>query len=157
VLRRRRARDLGALAGLLGDLSEQQAQLLWGLQQFLDTRRTGLVPPLADRDVAEAAGALAATLETAARGIIYEHQPRSLSARRLVVEMHPLVEQAQRDRRLERDAIVVLRRLERAACEARTTLEDSPTAYLDFVRRLLEEAEPARRGPVVSFDGRHGP
>jgi class 3 adenylate cyclase len=42
---------------------------------------------LNDDDVADAAGALAATFETAARGVIYEHAPESLVARRLADDL----------------------------------------------------------------------
>ena len=40
-----------------------------------------------DADVADAAGALAATYETSARGVIYEHQTQSLPAERLRSEL----------------------------------------------------------------------
>ena len=34
---------------------------------------------LVDDDIAQAAGALASTLETAGRGIVYEHRPTSVA------------------------------------------------------------------------------
>lgn len=138
AVRRQRARDARVLSTLLGGLSESQARLLWALQGVFHTRRDAAVPPLVDVDVAEAARALVATLETAARGIVYEHEPQSLSARRLVAELKSLVAQALRDRRVERDAAVVLGRIAQVAANARSWIEDSPTAYLDFLGRVLK-------------------
>ncbi len=146
-------RDGRVLAALLHDLSDQQAQLLWTVHRVVDAHRTVTMPPLADSDLVDAIDAVAATLETAARGIIYAHAPRSLGARSLVAELQPLVTQAQRDRRLERDAILVLRRIERVARAARTTLEDSATAYLDFIGRSVESLGPRTRRLVAPVGG----
>ena len=50
--------------------------------------------PLIDDDVAASAAALAATLETSARGVIYEHRPASLPAERLMSTLKPLLAEA---------------------------------------------------------------
>ena len=66
--------------------------------------------------MAEAAAALAATFETAARGVIYEHRPASLPAERLATALKPVLAEAGKGSAsaFERDAAVVLRRLEEA-------------------------------------------
>ena len=51
---------------------------------FLARYEAPELQPLIDDDVAEAMAALAATFETASRGVIYEHRPASLPAERLV-------------------------------------------------------------------------
>ena len=72
---------------------------------------------LVDEDIAQASGALASTLETAAKGIVYEHQPSSLVAARLMAELKGVVDEVVKNggSALERDAAVVLRRIEQAA------------------------------------------
>ena len=71
---------------------------------------------LVDDDVAQAAEALAATLETAGRGIVYEHRTASLPAERLLTELKTLVTEVTREggSALERDAAIALRRIELA-------------------------------------------
>jgi hypothetical protein len=56
-------------------------------------------------------------LETAAKGIVYEHQPSSLLAARLMAELKGVVDEVVKNAgsALERDAAVALRRLEQAA------------------------------------------
>ena len=56
--------------------------------------------PSIDDDVAEAATALAATFETASRGVIYEHRPASLPAERLLAALKPALAEAGRGLRL---------------------------------------------------------
>ena len=66
------------------DLNERQSQLFFLIAHVsrpLSSRRN--CSALIDDDVAEAAAALAATFETASRGVIYEHRPASLPAERL--------------------------------------------------------------------------
>src|SRR5215475_2662913 len=81
---RQRERDLPLLASLLNGLNERQGDLLALLTAHVRRARLGAIPPLRDEDVREAAAALASTLETAARGIVYEHQPASIPAVRLM-------------------------------------------------------------------------
>lgn len=150
VVRRRQARDLAFLEVALRDLSDHQRQLWWALQQrFVHARRRASLAALVDRDVVEAAQALAATLETAARGIFYEHQPQTVNARRLAAELRELLDGAHRDRRIERDALVVLRRIEQTAGHAAASVGDSPTAYLDFVERMLRLVRPPASGLLI--------
>ena len=98
-----------------------------------------------DDVVRDTARALAATYDTASKGIIYEHQPSSPSAVRLARELKPLLEG--KDGRgpvaNERDLVEVLRRVERAATEARKAIEGNAHAYLDLLGRLMRSSSGA--------------
>ncbi len=142
---RQRERDLPVLASLLNGLNERQGDLLALFASHLRRARVGAIPPLRDEDVREAASALASTLETAARGIVYEHQPASIPAVRLMRGwQETLAEIERRGGQGLRPAVVapVLRRLEQLAREAVTTVGPGPdgtpdTAFLDFLDRAL--------------------
>ena len=98
--------------------------------------------PVNDDVVRDTAQALAATYETASKGIIYEHRPSSLPAERLARELKPLLEG--KDGRgpvaSERDLLEVLRRVEQAATDARKTLDGGTHAYLDLVGRVMRSS-----------------
>jgi hypothetical protein len=102
---------------LLQGLSERQARLFLMLAAVTSRHQAEGLQRLADDDIAQAAGALAATLETASRGIVYEHQPTSLAASRLLAELKGLVDEVVKNAgsALERDAAIALRRIEHGA------------------------------------------
>ena len=79
--------------------------------------QSGLLQKLLDEDIVQAAAALAATLETADRGIVYEHQPASQPAARLMTELKVVVDEMSKNAgsALDRDAAIALRRIENAA------------------------------------------
>jgi len=143
---RQRERDFRFALPMLQKLTERAYQLLLLFQSVVRRYRRTAIPPLLDVEVADAAGALASTLETADRGIIYEHQPASLAAQRVLTELRESLEAAGRSRSsgpgLERDAAAALRRIERAARDARRNLEDTETAYLAFLDRMPAEVAP---------------
>jgi hypothetical protein len=109
------------------------------------------MPAPQDADVADAAGSVAATLETARKGIIYEHHAASMPGQRLATEVGraiaDLTQRAGSDAaRMERDAAAALRRLERVAREARANVPDeaSPaTSWLSIAARLMGGAADA--------------
>ena len=76
------------------DLSERQSQLFFLVTSFLVGYQPPELQPLIDNDIAEAAAALAATLETSVRGVIYEHRPASLPAERLMNAIKPVLAEA---------------------------------------------------------------
>src|SRR5262249_27205851 len=88
---RRQQRDLGLVMQFLRDLSDRQSQLFSPIPSFLVRYQAPEPQPLIDDDVAEAAAALAATFETSARGVIYEHRPASLPAERLMSALKPVL------------------------------------------------------------------
>jgi len=97
--------------------------------------------------VIDAAASLAATSETAARGVIYEHRPASPPAERLVAALKPLLAKAGQGggTPFERDAAVVLRRIEEAAREARAVDRENRRAFLDLLGRVIPEREEEER------------
>jgi hypothetical protein len=161
AVQRRRGRDLRFALPLLRGLSEPAGNLLLAIHAVIAAHRRTAIPPINDADVADAAGSLAATFETAARGIIYDHQPASLPAQRLVVEMKDALREAGRaagssPAGFEREAADVLRRVERAAREARHALEPGDSSYLAFVERFLRDVAD-QAGDPDAREGRAAP
>ena len=144
VVQRRQERDLRFLGPIIHDLAEPQYHLFAFIQTFLCGCRSTTVPAIVDVDVAAAAGALAATLETAGRGIIYEHRPSSLPAQRLATDLKAALDQAPKQGPPSRDhdTAAVLRQIERAAQEAQRGLDGGQTAYLDLLDRVFREPAP---------------
>jgi hypothetical protein len=142
---RQRERDWHFLAEAVGQLSQRAYTVLLLLQDVVRRHRRGAIPALHDADVRDASAALASTLETTARGIIYEHQAASLPAQRLLAELRAGVEDiarragADKERLVTADAAAALRRMEWAAREAGTRLGPADTGYLDLIDRLPRE------------------
>jgi hypothetical protein len=143
VVQRRQERDVAFVLPLISDLTETQYRLLLFFQSLIVKHADGAIPAVLDIDVAEATAAVAATLETADKGIIYEHQAVSVPAQRLSSELGrglaELAAQAGSQRaRIERDAATALRRLEKSARTAGTALPgDEEPVYLNLLRRVL--------------------
>jgi hypothetical protein len=97
------------------------------------------VPSPIDEDLQEAVAALAATRETAARGVIYEHQPASLVAGRLSGVLRDALDGRRQSDGAVRDSEVIaaLRRIERVVKSVRRESATTPTAFLDFLSRVL--------------------
>src|SRR5439155_18307098 len=144
ALVRQQQRDLALLVHFMRDLSERQSQLFFLVNTFLVQYQPPELQPLIDDDVAEAAGAMAATLETSARGVIYEHRPASLPAERLMSALKPVLAQAggRGGTAFERDAAVVMRRIEEAARGMRSEEPSDRRAFLDLLARVLRQAQP---------------
>lgn len=162
IVQRRHERDLQFLLPLLSELSEPQYRLLLFFQGITLEHSGSALPALHDSDVAEAASTVAATLETAGKGIIYQHQATSAPARRLAGALEEALRRltaaaGARQQALERDAAVALRQLSRAATEAgRALAGDEAPVYLRLLGRLMaspearnalrESAEPSGEG-----------
>ena len=139
VVQRQQERDARFLLPIVDGLGRRQYQLFFVVQgTFHKLAETGEMP-VNDDVVRDAAQALAATYETASKGIIYEHRPSSLPAERIARELKPLLEGANGRSPVanERDLVEVLRLVERAATDARKTLDGGDRAYLDLVGRLM--------------------
>ena len=117
VVARQQEMDRALLLPLMQGLSERQARLFLLLAAVVARHQSEMLQSLVDEDIVEASGALASTFETAGRGIIYEHQPASLVAARLLTELKALVTEVGKTAGIgvERDAAIALRRLEQAA------------------------------------------
>jgi hypothetical protein len=113
VVIRQQQHDIALLVRAIGDLTERQSQLFFLLSTVLVRYEPPELQPLVDGDVGEGATALAATLETASRGVIYEHRPASLPAERVMTAMKAVLAEAGRGggSAFDRDAAVVMRRL----------------------------------------------
>jgi hypothetical protein len=150
---RQRDRDGRFLAEAVHPLTERAYAVFLLLQDVVMRYQRNAIPALHDTDVRDAAGALAATYETTARGIIYEHQVASLPAQRLLTELRAAVEDvvrragADKGHLVTADAAAALRRVEWAAREAEDRLGASETAYLALVGRLPTD-EPAGAAPA---------
>jgi hypothetical protein len=138
------------------DFNQRQVALFVDITTALRQYQPLDLQPLLDEDVIDAAGALAATFETAAAGVIYEHRPHSRPAARLV----DIVNTRLTERRgtagtaFDRDAAVVLRHIEGAARGVHADSPTSPRAFLDLLGRVLEAkghsaeaGEPSGREP----------
>lgn len=117
VVQRQQELDRAMLLPLLQGLSERQARLFLMTAALTAQHKTEDLHRLIDDDIAQAAGALAATLETADRGILYEHRPASVAAVHLMDELKKLLDEVVKNAgsAVERDAAIALRRLEHAA------------------------------------------
>ena len=145
VVVRRQQRDVGLLVHGMRDLSERQSQLFFLINSFFQRYEPPEFHALVDDDVVEAMAALAGTFETAARGVIYDQRPASLPADRLATALKPLLAEAGKHggSAFDREAAVVLRRIEEAAREIRGADASNRRAYIDLLGRVLKED----RGP----------
>ena len=148
VVQRRQEKDLRFVLPLLAELTDQQYQLLLFFQGLVVQHAASAVPSLVDSDVAEATAALASTLETAGKGIIYQHQAASLPAQRLVTRLETAFRELAKQAGsaaavIERDAAVALRRISKAANDARKALpDDDEPVYVKLLGRLMSAASP---------------
>jgi hypothetical protein len=151
---RRQQHDLSLLVHFMRDLSERQSQLFFLVNTFLIQYEPPELQPLIDGDVAETAAALAATLETSTRGVIYEHRPASLPAERLMNALKPVLAQAggRGGTAFERDAAVVLRRIEEAARQVRSGDESNRRAFLDLLGRVMRRKDDGAEPPAEKPD-----
>ena len=135
------------LLPIVSELSEPQYRLLLFFQALVVKHAEAALPPIFDTDIANAAAAVAATFETAGKGIIYEHQAASVPAQRLAAELGHAVAEMRRNGAppsVERDATAALRRLERGAITAAAVLpDDQPPVFLGVLRRVMTSTEPA--------------
>jgi hypothetical protein len=147
TIRRQQERDAGFVGYMLEGLSRRESELFWVLVTFLAGVTTDPLARLVDEDLADAAGCLAATYETAGRGLIYEHRPQSLASQRLVTDlkgfMATLVREADASvvRTVEREAAVVLRRVEKGAREAGRMIDEGPASAIGTIARVVSAAK----------------
>jgi hypothetical protein len=153
ALQRRQERDLQFLLPLVQALTEPQSRLFLFVQAVI--RRAPItLPAPTDRDVAEATRALAATLETAASGLLYEHPVATTPARRLFEEIKTRFSELSPQERgvSDGDASIVLRQVAEAADAAATALGEGETAYLELIGRMMRE--PPRGGAAAASGAR---
>jgi hypothetical protein len=145
-VRRRQERDGGFLLAMREGLSAGQSELLWAILSFVVDFRSDPLVKVVDEDLAEGAASLAATYETAGRGLIYEHRPQSLIAQRFVTDLKAFLGSLAAEsgagaaRSLERDGAVVLRHIEAGVRNVRKIVDEGPATALDIVSRVVTTA-----------------
>jgi hypothetical protein len=156
-VKRQQEQDVAALLPSMHHLTERQYQLFFLFHTAIAWHTPQGFGRLADEDVAQAAGALAATLETAARGVIYEHTAASMPAQRLATELTALLEQirVQSGTVSDTEAAIVLRAIEQGARNAKPTEDGTASAYLSLMARLLQVR--TARGAFKEPDTRRSP
>src|SRR5918995_703896 len=138
IVQRQHEMDQAMLMPVLQGLSERQARLFLMLAAVTSRHQSDVLQKLVDEDIGEAAGALASTLETSAKGIVYEHQPASLVAARLMGELKGVVDEVVKNAgsALERDAAIALRRIEHAA-KMMVTVRPNVNEFQQLLARVL--------------------
>ena len=144
---RRQQRDVTQFVEALRDFNDRQSRLFLAINTVIVRYQPSDLHRLVDEDVIEASAAMAATFETAARGVIYEHRPASRTAERLVEAIRHMLSEAglPGGTAFERDAAVVLRRVAQAARTAHADDPGNPRAYLGLLDRMV--------GPSRDRDG----
>lgn len=142
VVVRQQQRDVGLLVQFLRDFSRRQSQLFLLIATFLVRYEPPELQPLIDEDVAEAAGAMASTYETESRGVIYEHRPASVAAERLATALKQVLAAAGQGAgsAFDRDAAVVLRRIEESVRDAHAIDPANRRALLAVLGRVISKA-----------------
>jgi hypothetical protein len=147
VARRQQEHDLAFMTGLMKGLSSGQKQFTWAVLAFVSGFSADPMLRLSDEDVADMAAALSSTFETATRGVIYEHRPRSLNAQRLATDVRAYLDETrgQAGAAFDRDAAAVFAGVGRAFGAASTAPGATGSEALAAVKRLLAAAESAAR------------
>jgi hypothetical protein len=152
VVKRQQERDVAMLLPTIRELTERQHQLFFLFQTAIARHTPDGFARLNDDDVADAAGSLAATLETAARGVIYEHAAGSTVAHRLATDLRAMLEEmrTQGARVFDHETAVVLRAIEQGARETRKHSGGASDAYLTLMGRLLQVNRINRSGDAAA-------
>lgn len=140
VVKRQIDADVSILMATIGRLSEQQLQLFFLLQSMVLSYKPEGLGPLTDPDVALAAGALASSLETASKGLIFEESIGSVVAEGLRRALKPVIDEVTTNSGsgVEREVALVLRGLERGATHEGGHIPAGETAYLELVARVFQ-------------------
>ena len=149
VIKRQIDADVGVLMSTLGRLSEQQLQLFFVLQSTVLSYKPEGLARLTDADVALAAGALAGSLETASKGLIFEESTGSVVAEGLRRALKSVIDEVTKGggSRVEREVALVLRGLERGAKHEGGLIPAGETSYLDLVARVFQQGPKAAEPP----------
>ena len=141
VVRKQIDKDLAVLMATVGRLSEHQLQFFFVLQSMVLSHRPEGLGRLVDTDVALATGALAASLETASKGLIFEESTSSVVAEGLRRALKPVIEEVTQNApsRAQQEVAGVLRAMERGARHQGGFIPEGDTSYLDLVNRVFQQ------------------
>ena len=140
---RQQQRDFALFVEALRDFNRGQTQLFVAVNSVITRYEAPEFQAIVDDDVVDACAALAATFETASRGVIYEHRPSTLAAERLAGAIRTMLAEAGRGggSAFERDAAVVLRRVEQTARAAQASAAGDARAYFKLLDRVLTKRD----------------
>lgn len=140
--RRQQEQDKGLVSLLMEGLNQRQASLCSTLLSVVARFPSDPLLRLEDDGLIDAAAALAATCETAGRGVIYEHRPNSLVAQRLYADLKDFLAQAglEGSRQLEQDAATILRRIAGSAARVRQVVDLGPATCVGMIGRIARSA-----------------
>src|SRR5688500_5413977 len=143
VIKRQIDADVTLLMTTIGRLSEQQLQLFFLLQSMVLSYKPEGLGRLTDPDVALAAGALAKSLETASKGVIFEESTGSVVAEGLRRTIKPVIDEMTKNAgtRAEREVALVLRGIERGASHHGGHIAEGETSYLELVARVFQQGQ----------------
>ncbi len=153
---RQRERDATLTVQLIRGLDDEPYAVLMACLPAALQFRADATPAPRDADLEAAAAALAATAETAARGVLYEHQPESPVAARLARAMSaPLAEAAHAGiPRLDTSTVTAMRRLAESIKAVRRSEPDDPDAFFTFLGRALAPSlADANTGQAIGAGG----
>jgi hypothetical protein len=141
VVKRQIDQDVTRLMATVGRLTEQQLQLFFLLQSMVLSYKPEGLARLVDSDVALAAGALANSLETASKGVIFEDTTASMVAEGLRRALKPVIEEVTKGNgsRAEREVATVLRAIERSARHDGNHIPSGETSYLELAGRVFQQ------------------
>jgi hypothetical protein len=143
VVQRQREMDVALLMPAMGGFTDRQSRFFFLFQSLALRHPADALRPLTDADVAEAASAAAATLETASKGLIYEQQPASLNAQELSATFRRTFDEIAAHMGgprtpLEKDGARALRGIEEAARRVGPLTGDFRAGFLTLIRRMLD-------------------
>ncbi len=149
VVKRQLDRDVTLLMSSVGRLSDQQLQLFFLMQSMVLSYKPDALSRLTDTDVALATGALASSLETASKGVIFEEATASVLAEGLRRAMKPVIEEITKNSgaRAEREVAIVLRAMERGARHEGGLIPDGETTYLELAGRVFQQTPQSPQSP----------
>jgi hypothetical protein len=138
VVKKQQEQDVAVLLPTINHLTERQHQLFFLIHSVIASHKPDTLSRLLDEDVAQAAAAVAATLETAGKGVLYEHTPASLPAQRLAREITAMLAEvrARGTKIYDGEVAIALRAIERGARDTQKQAVGE-TAYISLIGRLL--------------------
>jgi len=143
VVQRQQHQDVALLLPVMNELTERQYQFFLLFQSVVARHRSEPLRPLVDDDVSVATASVASTLETASRGVIYEHSTTGVNAQELSAELKRVFGEVSGQMEgprspLERDAAKALRAIEEASRGVGKVVGDEREGFLNLVRRVMK-------------------
>ena len=155
VERRQHEQDVMLMMPAVAELTGRQSRFFFLFQSIVARQPADPLRPIIDADVAEAAASVGRSLETAARGVIYEQLPQSLPAQALAAALRRAYDEVTAQLEgprspLERDAARALTALADAARRVGPLAGDARQGFLELARRVLKPGPKAAESTTPS-------